>query len=171
MSKIMTLTMIVRDGKMLLGMKKRGFGVGKWNGFGGKVEEGESIREAAIREVFEESGLTVEELEEAGTAEFSFEDGTGSRTVHVFRCASYSGDPVETDEMRPEWFDLDRLPISDMWPADTHWLSGYFLHDKPFRAEFLYDHPTAPDRPSTILRMEISEIRNDENISGRISIR
>jgi 8-oxo-dGTP pyrophosphatase MutT (NUDIX family) len=39
-------------------MKKRGFGNGKYNGFGGKVENGETIQQAAIRETIEESGLT-----------------------------------------------------------------------------------------------------------------
>ena len=40
-------------------MKKRGFGVGKWNGFGGKVEAGETVVEAAAREVTEECGYSV----------------------------------------------------------------------------------------------------------------
>ncbi len=35
--------------RVLLGMKKRGFGAGKWNGFGGKVDPGETIVEAAAR--------------------------------------------------------------------------------------------------------------------------
>ena len=39
---------------MLLGMKKRGFGTGKWNGFGGKVEVGETVADAAQRELEEE---------------------------------------------------------------------------------------------------------------------
>jgi 8-oxo-dGTP pyrophosphatase MutT (NUDIX family) len=47
----------VTDGEVLLGMKKRGFGVGKFNGFGGKVESGESVPDAAVRELREESGL------------------------------------------------------------------------------------------------------------------
>lgn len=42
---------------VLLGLKKRGFGTGKWNGFGGKVEPGETIRQAAIREMKEEAGI------------------------------------------------------------------------------------------------------------------
>ncbi|MDR0650832.1 MAG: NUDIX domain-containing protein [Candidatus Peribacteria bacterium] len=42
------------QGQLLLAMKKRGFGVGKWSGPGGKVEEGESISQAAVREVEEE---------------------------------------------------------------------------------------------------------------------
>ena len=60
-NKLLTLVLL-RDkvnGGVLLGMKKRGFGVGKWNGFGGKVQEGESIRDCARRETLEECGLEV----------------------------------------------------------------------------------------------------------------
>jgi hypothetical protein len=39
MKKILTLCVPINDGKVLLGMKKRGFGAGRWNGFGGKMEE------------------------------------------------------------------------------------------------------------------------------------
>ena len=43
--------------RLLLGLKKRGFGQGKWNGFGGKLDEGETPRQAAIREMKEESDV------------------------------------------------------------------------------------------------------------------
>ena len=46
-----------KDGRVLLGHKRRGMGAGKWNGFGGKREDGETMRECAARELFEESGL------------------------------------------------------------------------------------------------------------------
>lgn len=48
-SKLLTLVLVVQPGRVLLGMKKRGFGAGKWNGFGGKVQPGESIEDAARR--------------------------------------------------------------------------------------------------------------------------
>jgi len=48
-NKILTLAFVRRPGEILLGYKKRGFGVGKWNGFGGKVEIGETIHDAAKR--------------------------------------------------------------------------------------------------------------------------
>ncbi len=44
--KLLTLCIPVREQRVLLGMKKRGFGSGKWNGFGGKVESGETLEEA-----------------------------------------------------------------------------------------------------------------------------
>ena len=47
-----TLCFPVRsDGKVLLGRKKRGFGVRKWNGFGGKIEGGETFLQCAVREL------------------------------------------------------------------------------------------------------------------------
>ena len=49
-NKILTLLFVQERGKLLLGMKKRGFGKGRWNGFGGKVQVGEeTIEEGAIR--------------------------------------------------------------------------------------------------------------------------
>ena len=55
--KVLTLLMVVRDGSVLLGEKKRGFGEGFYNGFGGKVEGGETVEEAALRELEEEAGI------------------------------------------------------------------------------------------------------------------
>ena len=48
-NKVLTLVLIRESTRVLLGMKKRGFGQGRWNGFGGKVEKGETILQAAVR--------------------------------------------------------------------------------------------------------------------------
>ena len=48
-NKISTLAFVRESARILLGYKKRGFGEGRWNGFGGKVEPGEMIEEAAKR--------------------------------------------------------------------------------------------------------------------------
>lgn len=57
--------------QVLLGMKKRGFGAGKWNGFGGKIENGETIEEAALRELHEECSVHAQQLTRRGYLVFN----------------------------------------------------------------------------------------------------
>lgn len=136
--KILTLCLAERDGMILLGMKKRGFGVGRWNGFGGKVEEGESIEDGARRETLEECGIVVGHMEEVGIHHFYFEKNPDEYLeTHVFRILSCTGDPVETEEMRPEWFALDAIPFDTMWPDDRYWMP-IFLAGKKFRTRFVF---------------------------------
>ncbi|KAJ2079566.1 hypothetical protein H4R24_003684 [Coemansia sp. RSA 988] len=109
------------NGKVLLGMKKRGFGQGKLNGFGGKVEPSESIEQGAVRELEEESGLCATRVENCGLLLFYFEDNPVAMEVHVFMAHEYNGQVAETEEMRPEWFDFDNMPFSQMWADDKCW--------------------------------------------------
>ena len=90
------------NNRILLAMKKRGFGVGKFNGYGGKVKEGESVAQAMIRELKEESGLDVTNENLIKVCEFDFyfpHKPEFNQTVHVFLVEKYSGEPVETEEM------------------------------------------------------------------------
>ena len=138
MRKILTLCLVQKDGKILLGMKKRGFGMGRWNGFGGKVEEGETIEKAAKRETKEECGIEITKMEEVGIHEFEFAAKRGDiLEVHVFRVDGYSGEPVEIEEMKPQWYTIDAIPYDEMWPDDIHWIP-VFLAGKKFRTKFLF---------------------------------
>lgn len=119
-------------------MKKRGFGEGRWNGFGGKVEEGETIVEAAIREMKEESGLMTEELEEKGVVTFEFLDTGKLLEVHIFNVLKYSGDMIETEEMNPKWFNQDEIPFKEMWADDIYWIP-LFLKGKKFKGKFIFE--------------------------------
>jgi ADP-ribose pyrophosphatase YjhB (NUDIX family) len=104
-------------------MKKRGFGEGNWNGYGGKVEEGESITSAAVREIEEESLVKVNErdLEEVALVDFIFEDGK-HLLVHTYFVREWQGEPSETEEMKPRWYTFDAIPYDLMWADDIHWL-------------------------------------------------
>lgn len=138
MRKLLTLTLIVSDNRILLGMKKRGFGAGRFNGFGGKVEEGETIVRAAKRETLEECGLNIVKMEKVGIHEFEFAANRGDiLEVHVFRVDEWQGEPRETEEMRPQWFTTDAIPYDAMWPDDIHWIP-VFLAGKTFRTKFLF---------------------------------
>jgi ADP-ribose pyrophosphatase YjhB (NUDIX family) len=70
--------------EILLGMKKRGFGVGKWNGFGGKIELNESIKEGALRELEEESSLISNDIKRVGYLVFKMIESNKLMKVHVF---------------------------------------------------------------------------------------
>ncbi len=137
--KILTLCLAKKDEMILLGMKKRGFGEGRWNGFGGKVEEGETIIEAAIREMEEESGLKAEELEEKGIILFHFLDTGKLLEVHIFDVLKYSGEITETEEMSPKWFNIREIPFEKMWADDIYWIP-LFLNGDKFNGKFVFEN-------------------------------
>jgi 8-oxo-dGTP pyrophosphatase MutT (NUDIX family) len=123
-----TLCLLVRGDpptEILMGFKKAGFGAGKYDGFGGKVEAGETILNAAIREVQEEVGLIVseEDLQPVGRLTFLFPaDPTWDRVAHVFLVTAWEGRPTESVEMRPVWFRVNDIPFEQMWQGDVHWI-------------------------------------------------
>ena len=133
-----TLCFLINDKKVLLGMKKKGFGAGKWNGFGGKVNENESIEEAAIREMREESGVAINSAEKLAELIFVFpHKKEWDQTVHVFVADEWSGEIMESDEMHPEWFDFSEIPFDRMWADDKFWLP-LVLENKNVKAKFVF---------------------------------
>jgi 8-oxo-dGTP diphosphatase len=137
-----TLCFLVRGHEVLLAMKKRGFGVGKWNGVGGKVKEGESVEAAAVREIYEEIGVSVssKSLASAGTLHFRFKDNPDWEQIcSVFIVHGWEGEPSESDEMRPQWYADGHIPFEKMWIDDPHWLP-LVLAGKKVTGDFLFDN-------------------------------
>lgn len=133
-----TLVFIQKEDKLLLGLKKRGFGTGRYNGFGGKVTEGEEIEGAARRELKEEIGIEVDKLEPVGELIFypvKFPEGV---KVYFFRATDFRGEPQESEEMKPDWFDINSLPYEKMWDDDKYWMP-MFLEGKKFTGTFRFD--------------------------------
>lgn len=159
MKKVLTLCIAYENKKILLGMKKRGFGVGRWNGFGGKVEEGETIFESAKRECEEEAGIKVLEMEEKGIIDFEFQNDPKILEVHIFEIIKFDGFPEESEEMEPRWFYLDEIPFKQMWPDDVHWMP-LFLSGKKFKGKFLFDRPSDAEYTSKIINKELLEVEN-----------
>lgn len=156
-----TLCFLMRDAPektILLGMKKDGFGKGKWNGLGGKIEENETPAHAAIREAYEESGVKIPESAIEKFAELTFLSVSGidekklDMFVHVFVAREWEGIPEETEEMLPKWFSAEKLPFESMWVDDIHWLP-LIIDGKKFRAEFTFgkDNETLLDKKINIV--------------------
>jgi 8-oxo-dGTP diphosphatase len=139
MTTIATLCYIVKGGKILLIQKKRGLGAGKWNGPGGKVDEGEILEDAAAREVFEEINVVPENPKKIGDIEFYFgQESDIDWHVHIFVAEDYDGIEKETNEAVPKWFSLQKIPYDEMWPDDRVWLP-LVLQRKKFRGKFYFD--------------------------------
>jgi 8-oxo-dGTP diphosphatase len=126
---LITRTTAAADGaagrEVLLGFKKTGFGAGKWVGLGGHVEDGEEPADAAAREVAEESGLIVEaaSLQHVAMLAFAFPARPSwDQTAEVFLATSFSGEPSESDELIPRWFDVGSLPFAAMWDDARYWM-------------------------------------------------
>lgn len=109
--------------EVLLQFKSKGFGRGKWNGPGGKLETGETIEQSVIREIKEETGLEVKNLKKTGELEFIFRGKEDwNQMVHVFITDEFSGEINSSDEGELKWFKIEQLPYDKMWEDDRHWL-------------------------------------------------
>ena len=135
-----TLLLIIKDNKILLSKKKRGFGMGLLNGVGGKVEQNDTVEDAMVRETQEEIGVTPKNFTKRAVIDFD-EYVKGERSwvnMNIFVAEDYDGEPKESDEVIPTWFDLDKIPFSRMFPDDSYWLpeiirgnnvKGFFKYD------------------------------------------
>lgn len=137
---VVNLLFLVKGDQVLLAMKKRGFGVGRYNGVGGKVELAETIEQALIRETQEEINVTPINIEKMADITFNeyFKGEPTIMHVHVFTSDKWSGEPTESEEMAPKWFLKNDIPYSEMWPDDPYWLPQ-ILNSKKLIANFKLD--------------------------------
>ncbi len=143
------LCFILKEGRLLLIRKKRGFGVGKINAPGGKIEPGETALASAIRETLEEVGVAPLAPEKRGELFFQFADGYSLHCT-VFLALGCEGEPRETEEAAPMWTAADAIPFHEMWADDAHWLP-LLLAGAAFRGYFTFDGETLLSREIQLL--------------------
>ncbi len=137
-----SLCLLLRGDEVLLALKKRGFGQGKWTGVGGKPEPGETIDQTAVRETEEEIGVTPLAPRRVATLDFIFPDqprfAGWSMQVFVYLAEQWIGEPVESEEVAPRWFRRDAIPYPGMW-SDAPYGLPPVLRGQHIRAEFHFD--------------------------------
>ncbi len=140
-----TLLFIIKDNKILLPLKKRGQGKGFYNGVGGKQQADETILDTLVRETKEEIGVTPLNFEHVGRIQFDlyYKGEKAFEIMEIYIAHDYEGEVIESDEMQPCWFDLNKVPYKHMFPDDKLWLervlagdyvSGFIKLDKSFSA-------------------------------------
>jgi len=140
MTKLATLCYIRHQGRTLMmhRIKKAGdIHFGKWNGLGGKLFPGETPDECVVREVKEESGLSLKSPRLHGFLTFPGFNGDDDWYVWVFTATQFTGRLSESPEGVLSWIpnkDLLKLPL---WPGDKifiPWLNTPHL----FTGKFVY---------------------------------
>ena len=150
-ASLRTLVFVTTPDQILLGFKKRGFGAGKWNGFGGKALAGETLSQTARRELAEEAGIVAQDLTQCGRLSFTFGNGVAPLLVHVFYVLAWAGEVRESEEMAPRWFSQAAIPYEAMWVDDRYWLPLVLARKCFIGAFHFFD-------TETILTWEVNEV-------------
>ncbi len=121
--------------QVALSTKKYGYAKGKPNGYGGKVEHGEAIEQAALRELYEEAKIkaNVQDLNLVGKLLFEFPSLQEDVLAYIYVLTKWQGIPKETKEMSlPKWYNVNTLPLNKMWPSDKYWVPKLFKYAPEF---------------------------------------
>ena len=128
-----TLCYIEQDGKYLMlhrVKKKNDINHDKWIGIGGKFEEKESPEDCALREVREETGLTLTSYAYRGLVTF-VSDRYETEYMHLFTADGFTGELIDCDEGTLEWVDKALVPTLPTWAGDRIFLD-LLARDVPF---------------------------------------
>ncbi len=118
--------------------KENDFHKGKWNGLGGKLEQGESPENCVIREVREEAGLEITGPRMHGFITFPMFDGVEDWYVFIFTADKFTGVLKDSHEGKLEWIRDENLLSLNLWDGDKIFMEWLF-QDKFFSAKFIYE--------------------------------
>ena len=131
---------MVKDWKIFLWEKKKGFAKWVLNWVWWKQEWNESIEKCMIREAKEEIWIDILNQEKVWIMHFYFKDKPEwNLDVHLFNVIDFSWNIIESDEIRPFWFDLESIPYDKMWEFDENWLPRILKQEKDIEYSVWYD--------------------------------
>ena len=135
-----TLCYVKHNGRTLMvyrNKKPNDIHEGKWNGLGGKFEAGETPEECVLREIFEESGLTVQDPKLCGLLMFPHFRGN-DWYVFVFTANDFTGELIDSPEGKLEWIPDEKILGLNLWESD-HIFMPWMQEETFFSAKFEYD--------------------------------
>lgn len=140
--KNVTLCYIEKNGKYLMlhrTKKKNDINEGKWIGVGGKIEEKESPEECIVREVKEETGLTLIEYKLRGIVTF-VSNQYETEYMYVFTSDKFTGELIECNEGDLKWINKTEINNLNIWEGDKIFHDEILKHDRFFTVKVEYDN-------------------------------
>ena len=143
-----TLVYIEKDEAYLMllrNKKKNDLNEGKWIGVGGKFEENETPEECMLREVYEETGLTLTDYQYRAVITFLSDQWEGEY-MHLFTATDFTGDLKECDEGELRWIPKSQIMDLNLWPGDRLFFEklfegvGFFTMKLRYRGDDLVEH-------------------------------
>lgn len=124
--------------------KKNDLNEGFWIGFGGKVEPGESETEGAIREIWEETGMTVSEDQMVYVGLIHFiSDKWEDEDMYLYEVyPGYKAENVECNEGTAEWVQIKKLSSLPMWEGDRIFMDKMLAGETGFEMSLEYKGTT-----------------------------
>ena len=135
-----TLCYIFKDNKVLMMLrnkKKNDINEGKWIGVGGHFEAGEDAKTCVLREVKEETGLTLTQFKARGIVTFCYKGIT--EYMHLFTADEFTGELIDCDEGELCWIDKDKLLSLNIWEGDRIFLKLIIDNADYFKLKLVYD--------------------------------
>ena len=144
-ANLTTLCYIEREGCYLMMhrvTKENDCNAGKWIGVGGHFKEGESPEECLLREVREETGLTLTSYRFRGIITF-VSDEWGCEYMHLFTADGFTGELSQARmQTCPEgelaWIPKEQVPALPLWEGDKVFLSLLLTRETPFSLKLCY---------------------------------
>lgn len=137
-----TLCYIEQDGKYLMlfrNKKKNDINEGKWVGIGGKFEAGETDDQCLLREVFEETGLTLTEYKKRGIVDFTLNAGFSER-MHLYTATAFRGTLAEVcNEGELRWVEKEKVSDLPRWEGDKIFMEKLLKGENDFYLRLDYE--------------------------------
>ena len=139
---IATLCYLEKDNKYLMlyrNKKEIDINKGKWIGVGGKLEKGETPEQCLIREVWEETGYTLNSYEYRGIVIFNYNEDD-PLFMYVYTSSSFSGIEKECNEGDLKWIPNDEILDLKLWEGDKIFLKLLFENSPFFYLTLNYEN-------------------------------
>lgn len=143
----------------------------KWIGIGGHFEQGESPEECLLREVKEETGLTLKSFSFRGIVTF-FAEGWQTEYMCLYTSGSFEGDLAECEEGELEWVEKSRLMELNLWEGDKIFFK-LLMEDAPFFSlKLSYNGDMLAEAVLDGTPMELLDLRREDgSLAGKVQER